>query len=271
MDYACNRWGKETVNERGLGYAPKGNKQLFDFIKSKGLSWELCKKAGLIAEDDESGREYAFFRDRLMIPVRDRWGSVINYTARTLNEDAGTAKYLNGRDSLIFHKSEVLFGLDTAMTLGAREELFYIVEGGPDVITMQKIGALNTVAPLGTALTKEHLQLLKRFRPKLCFIPDADAPGIAAVMKNGRTAMEQGFRVTVKEIPPKVDEDGTEHKQDADSFFKNDRQVRKLEEKDFVLWLAGQLFAEIAKKSSTETDISDAVKEICVVLILEQD
>lgn len=271
MDYACNRWGKETVNERGLGYAPKGNKQLFDFIKSKGLSWELCKKAGLIAEDDESGREYAFFRDRLMIPVRDRWGSVINYTARTLNEDAGTAKYLNGRDSLIFHKSEVLFGLDTAMTLGAREELFYIVEGGPDVITMQKIGALNTVAPLGTALTKEHLQLLKRFRPKLCFIPDADVPGIAAVMKNGRTAMEQGFRVTVKEIPPKVDEDGNEHKQDADSYFQNDKQVRQLEENDFVLWLAGQLFAEIAKKSSTETDISDAVKQICDVLILEQD
>jgi DNA primase catalytic core len=267
MDYARHRWSKEEIEERGLGYAPKGSQQFFDLVRKTGLSWELCKEAGLIAVDEDSGREYAFFRDRLTIPVRDRWGNVINYTARTLSEDKDKQKYINGRDSLLFHKSEVLFGLDTAMKTGAREELFYIVEGGPDVIKMQQIGALNTVAPLGTALTKEHLQLLKRFHPKLCFIPDADAPGIAAVMKNGRTAMEQGFRVTVKEIPQT--EDGK--KQDADSYFQNVHQVRELAEKDFVLWLADKLFGDIEKKSSTETDISDAVKQICDVLILEQD
>ncbi len=267
MDYARHRWSKEAIEELGLGYAPKSSQQFIDFIKKTGLSMELCKEAGLIAVDSESGREYAFFRDRLMIPVRDRWGNVINYTARTLSEDKDKAKYLNGSDSLIFHKSEVLFGLNTAMNIGAREELFYIVEGGPDVIKMQQIGALNTVAPLGTALTKEHLQLLKRFHPKLCFIPDADAAGIAAVMKNGRTAMEQGFRVTVKEIPQT--EDGK--KQDADSYFQNVHQVRELQEEDFVLWLANKLFGDIEKKSSTQTDISDAVKEICDVLILEQD
>ena len=267
MDYALKRWGKDTVEEMGLGYAPKGSQQLLDYIRKTGLSLELCKEAGLIAVDEESGREYAFFRDRLMIPVRDRWGNVINYTARTLSADKDVSKYINGRESLIFHKSEVLFGLDTAMKIGAREELFYIVEGGPDVIKMQKIGVMNTVAPLGTALTKEHLALLKRFHPKLCFIPDADSPGIAAVMKNGRTAMEQGFRVTVKEIPQT--EDGK--KQDADSYFQNINQVRELSEEDFVLWMARRLFGEIGQKASTETDISDAVKEVCDVLILEQD
>ena len=267
MDYALKRWGKDTVEEMGLGYAPKGSQQLLDYIRKTGLSLELCKEAGLIAVDEESGREYAFFRDRLMIPVRDRWGNVINYTARTLSADKDVSKYINGRESLIFHKSEVLFGLDTAMKIGAREELFYIVEGGPDVIKMQEIGVMNTVAPLGTALTKEHLALLKRFHPKLCFIPDADSPGIAAVMKNGRTAMEQGFRVTVKEIPQT--EDGK--KQDADSYFQNINQVRELSEEDFVLWMARRLFGEIGQKASTETDISDAVKEVCDVLILEQD
>lgn len=267
MDYARRRWSKETIEELGLGYAPKGSQQFLDFIKKTGLSIPLCREAGLIAVDDESGREYAFFRDRLMIPVRDRWGNVINYTARTLSDDKEKAKYLNGSDSLLFHKSEVLFGLNTAMNIGAREELFYIVEGGPDVIKMQQIGALNTVAPLGTALTKEHLQLLKRFHPKLVFIPDADDPGIAAVMKNGRTAVEQGFRVTVKEIPRT--EDG--RKQDADSYFQTVHQLRELQEEDYVLWLANKLFGNIEKKSSTQTDISDVVKEICDVLILEQD
>ena len=93
------------------------------------------------------------------------------------------------------------------MNIGAREELFYIVEGGPDVLKMQQIGALNTVAPLGTALTKEQLQQLKRFHPKLIFIPDADEPGIKAVLKNGRIAMENGFRVKVKESPQREETD----------------------------------------------------------------
>ena len=118
MDYARRRWSKETIEELGLGYAPKGSQQFLDFIKKTGLSIPLCREAGLIAVDDESGREYAFFRDRLMIPVRDRWGNVINYTARTLSDDKEKAKYLNGSDSLLFHKSEVLFGLNTAMNIG---------------------------------------------------------------------------------------------------------------------------------------------------------
>ncbi len=105
MDYALKRWGKDTVEEMGLGYAPKGSQQLLDYIRKTGLSLELCKEAGLIAVDEESGREYAFFRDRLMIPVRDRWGNVINYTARTLSADKDVSKYINGRESLIFHKS----------------------------------------------------------------------------------------------------------------------------------------------------------------------
>ena len=267
LGYAQHRWGKDTVEELGLGYAPKGSQAFIEFIKKTGLSLQLCKEAGLIAEDDESHREYAFFRDRLTIPVCDKWGNIITYTARTLSDDRDKSKYINGRDSLIFHKSEVLFGLNTAVKVGAREELFYIVEGGPDVITMQKIGAYNTVAPMGTALTKEHLLLLKRFRPKLCFIPDADEPGMQAVLTNGKKAMEEGFRVTVKEIPRT--EDGG--KQDADSFFQNVDQVRNLEELDFVIWLAGKLFEKKAKGSTTETDISDAIKEICDVLILEKD
>ena len=267
LGYALHRWSEETVKEMGLGYSPKSSQVFFEFIKKTGLSMELCKTAGLVAVDEESGREYAFFRDRLMIPVRNKWHQVINYTARTLSNDKDKCKYLNGADSLLFHKSEVLFGLDTAIKVGAREEAFYIVEGGPDVLKMQQIGALNTVAPLGTALTKEHLQLLKRFHPRLYFIPDADEPGIKAVLKNGRTAMEQGFRVKVKEIPPK--EDGT--KQDADSYFQNIHQLRELPEQDFIIWMAGKVFPNKNDGSVTETTVSDAVKEICDTLILEQD
>ena len=275
LGYALHRWNEETVRDMGIGYAPRRSQEFFNFIKKTGLSWELCKRAGLIAEDEEEKREYAFYRDRLMIPVRNKWHQVISYTARTLSDDKDKQKYINGRESLVFHKSEVLFGLDTAMKVGAREEAFYIVEGGPDVLKMQQIGALNTVAPLGTALTKEQLQQLKRFHPKLIFIPDADEPGIKAVLKNGRIAMENGFRVKVKEIPQReeTDENGITHryKQDADSYLQTLNQLRSLPEQDFIIWMAGKTFPSTEDASVTETTISDAVKNICDTLILEQD
>lgn len=265
--YAVMRWGAESVEERGMGYAPKDWQDIINFAREKGLSIEVMKELRLISTS-EKGRDYGFYNDRLMIPIRDKYGRIISYTARTMDEHKEhTAKYMNGAESFFYNKGNTLFGLDTAQKEGARQELFYVVEGAPDVIKMQGIGVTNTIAPLGTALTQEQLQLLKRFHCKLCFIPDADAPGIEAVKKNGRIAMEAGFRVCVKEIPPKKDEDGNESKQDADSYFQRKTQVEQLKEEDFVIWLAGKIY----NVEQTDTAKSDSVRLICSTLILEQD
>ena len=263
LGYAVKRWGKDVVKEMGMGYADSDWKGIIEFAKKDGLSIQLMKEMRLISTS-EKGNDFGFYHERLMIPVRDRFGRIVSYTARTLDEHKERGqKYLNGAESFIFNKRELLFGLDTAQKEGAKQELFYIVEGGPDVVKMQSIGVTNTIAPLGTGLTKEHLALLKRFRATLCFIPDADSAGIAAVQKNGRLAMEEGFRVVVKEIPPA--EDGG--KQDADSFFKNRNQVHELKNEDFVIWLARHIYDE----SQTDTAKSDRIREICDTLILESD
>lgn len=261
--YAINRWGKDEVQERGIGYAPKEWDDIILFARQKGLSVNLMKELGLV-RTSERGNDYGFYNDRLMIPVRDSSGRIISYTARTMDEHKEkSAKYLNGCESWLWNKSKHLFGLDIAKREGAKQELFYVVEGGPDVITMQSIGVYNTIAALGTALTKDHLALLKRYHAKLCFIPDADEAGINAVIKNGRTAMEQGFRVSVKEIPPT--EDG--RKQDADSFFQNKHQVDEIKAEDFVVWFARHNYND----NLTDTAKSDSVRDICDVLILEKD
>ena len=263
LAYAVKRWGKEEVAERGIGYADGDWQGIIKYAGEKGLSLAVMKEVGLIATS-EKGNDYGFFHDRLMIPVRDRFGRIITYTARTMDEHQEKgSKYINGQDSFMFHKSHTLFGLDIAQKEGARQELFYIVEGGPDVIKMQQIGVTNTVAAMGTAFTQEQFNALKRFRAKLCFIPDADAAGIAAVRKNGRAAMEAGFRVLVKEIPPT--EDGK--KQDADSYFQRKVQVEELKDEDFVIWLARHIYDD----NQTDTAKSEAIREICDTLICDTD
>lgn len=261
--YAKNRWGVEEIEERGIGYAPEDWQDIIKYAKKQGLSIELMKELKLISTS-EKGHDYGFFRDRLMIPVRDHFGRIITYTARTMDEfkEKGQ-KYMNGADSFLWNKSQQLFGLDIAKKEGAKQELFYIVEGGPDVIKMQQIGVVNTIAALGTAFTKDQFAMLKKYHPMLCFIPDADEAGIAAVTKNGKLAMESGFRVQVKEIPPT--EDGK--KQDADSYFTHKTQVEEIKSEDFVIWFARHIYND----EQTDTAKSDSVREICDILILESD
>ncbi len=263
LAYAEGRWGKEEVEERGIGYAPKEWDDLINFAERSGLSLPLMKEMELV-RTSERGRDYGFYNDRVMIPIRDRFGRVVSWTARTLDEHKEKGqKYLNGAESFMFDKGQLLFGLDVAQREGARQELFYIVEGGPDVIKMQEIGVLNTIAALGTSFTQEQFQLLKRYHCTLCFIPDSDDAGIAAVRKNGRLAMEQGFRVQVKEIPRR--EDGG--KQDADSYFQSKNQVEQLKSEDFVMWMARRTYND----EQTDTAKSDSIREICDTLILEHD
>ena len=135
-----------------------------------------------------------------------------------------------------------MFGIDAAWREAARKEMFFCVEGAPDVARMQAVGIYNTVAPLGGAWTKEQLAILRKAADCLCFINDADppkqneeyGPGIAYVMKNGRLALEQGFTVSVRELPLAA---GCQ-KQDPGSFFTSAAQLKLLKEEEFVLWCA---------------------------------
>ena len=262
QDYAYGRWGKEFCDLMGVGYAPPGSKDFLDFIQKQGLNKELCKEAGLIAENETDHHEYAFFRDRVTLSIRDRYGRCIGFTAR--NFDGSKPKYLNNTDSDIFHKSKVLFGIDHAGKAIRQTQDAYLVEGAPDCYRLQSIGVTNAVACLGSEWSYDHFSQLSHTATKVCFIPDADVikpgqkfpHGIDAVIKGGKMAIEKGFAVYVKEIP------ATDEKQDADSYFTSKEVFDSLPEQNFILWLADKLFGS----SGTIEEKTAAVHSIANIL-----
>ncbi len=259
--YAERRWGKRFIQQESIGYAP-GNGAIIHWANQEGLSTDLLKELGLIK--DKEGRLLDGYFDRVTIPIRDRYGNVIGFTARSLNDNG--PKYINSPESMIYNKSNSLFGIHNALRQGAREELFYIVEGAPDVMKLQSLDVNNTLAPLGTALTENQLKQLKRFNPRLCFIPDIDPPkegeqygtGIAAVMKNGLAAIEAGYSVSVKEIVPK----NKTEKADPGSYIDSKAILEAIEEEDFVIWYASKL--SLGKKTGDEKAV--IIKSIAKIL-----
>ncbi len=165
-----------------LGYSPDDWRRTYNHLKDAGFTREEILEAGLARESDKGGEPYDAFRGRLMFPIEDVRGAVIAFGARALSPDA-TPKYLNSGDTPLFQKSRVLYRYKTAReALGAGDGGGLIVcEGYMDAIALAEAGFLTGVAPLGTALTEEQLQLIWKAGPEpvLCFDGDRAGKGAA--------------------------------------------------------------------------------------------
>ena len=271
-DYVKGRWGEAYAEEMGIGYAPDSWDDLLRFAQSSSLSIELMTEMGLLKEREKGGL-YDFYRYRVMIPIRDRYRRVIGFTARDMSGAKDTAKYLNSIESDVYHKKDSIFGIDLAIRQAAKESKFYLVEGGPDVMQLQRIRVNNTIAPLGGDWTEPQLEQLKKYATKVCFLPDADPPktdkgekigaGTYNVMRNGLLAMKAGFGVTVKEIP--LGE--AQSKNDPDSYCTSIQKFLELTEVDFIPWYAKYLFADV----NTTEDRSNAINTICDMVVMVKD
>ncbi len=173
----------EDVATFGLGYSPRDHQALKDALVQKGAKVSELVECGLLIEVDGKA-PYDRFRDRLMFPIEDQRGHVVSFGGRALNPDE-KAKYLNGPETPLFHKGSMLFGLPKALKLlGAEEthEELVVVEGYMDAIACQR-AKIAAVAPLGTALTEEQIDILWRRHPEptLCF--DGDKAGLRAAYR----------------------------------------------------------------------------------------
>ncbi len=265
-DSGTGRWDKEFCRTFGLGYSPMNGNKFLQYAKSKGLNLQILAEMGLLGEDDtRPGHYYDFYRGRLVIPQRDRWGRVQTFTARSINPQA-SVKYLNGRDSLIYKKSTSIFGIDVAMKAARQIGKVYLVEGAPDVMRLQSLGIANVVATLGGVWSKEQLSYFSKFSCTLCFIPDCDTPkdgeqfgrGEQFVFANGRLATEMGFQVSVREIPKEGNK-----KEDADSYITSLQRWETLTEKDFILWYADKHY----DADSTNDDQLKVICDVCDLLV----
>jgi DNA primase len=191
-DYVARRGLRErTVETFQLGYALDEWHALETFLNGKGYAREELISAGLLVER-EDGRVYDRFRDRLMIPIRDRRGRVTGFGARALDPE-GMPKYLNSPQTPLFDKGRTLYGLDRA-TRGIRAaERAVVVEGYMDVLQAHQAGFTDVVAQLGTALTEENLRQLTRYTRRVILALDADQAGQAATIRGldvARQALE---------------------------------------------------------------------------------
>jgi DNA primase len=174
--------GPETQRRFRIGYAPAERFALRDHLAGKGVSVETMVEAGLLVTGEDVTVPYDRFRDRVMFPIGDVKGRVIAFGGRALSPDV-PAKYLNSPDTPLFSKGRVLYNLDRARQPAHERGTVIAVEGYIDVIAMSAAGFANAVAPLGTALTEDQLQLLWRCadEPVLCF--DGDAAGRRAAYR----------------------------------------------------------------------------------------
>lgn len=276
-EYAYSRWPEDFCSTCGIGLAPKDGKLLMEYCKSKAVTEDLLVQSGIYKRDEKSGRIYTLFRNRLVIPIRDRFERVIAFTARYLGDDKAdkVGKYVNSCNSSVFTKGESVFGIDRASR--CRDALYYnIVEGAPDVLRLQSIGLENTVATLGTAWSGAQFDILKKHIQSLCFIPDSDppkdkpfGPGFKAVMTNGAEAVRRGFDVTVRELPfqeEKTEDDAVIlHKNDADEYILTPEIYAAIPEKPFILWLAEKKFSvasSLAEQRVIVAEVADLLRHI---------
>ncbi|NTW27980.1 MAG: DNA primase [Coriobacteriia bacterium] len=173
---ATRGFGSDVAKVWKLGYAP-GRAALSTHLASAGFSAEEITEANLGMKGD-NGRMRDRFYERLMFPIGDLQGRIIAFGGRVLG--SGEPKYLNTQDTPVFHKSANMYGIDRAKTHITSTGTAIVVEGYTDVIAMHQAGFPNTVATLGTALTREHVRLLSRFAKRVVYLFDGDAAGLRA-------------------------------------------------------------------------------------------
>jgi DNA primase len=179
----------DTAHSFGLGFAPSGG-GLLRYLHENGFSEDEVIASGVAGQADD-GRLYDFFRERLIFPIRDPHGRTVGFGGRVL--DAGTPKYLNTRETLVFRKQDILFALDLARRSIAQEHQAVIVEGYMDALRAHQHGYRNVVASLGTAVTERQLRQVRRSVERIVLGLDADAAGQTATWRALQVA-EQSLR-----------------------------------------------------------------------------
>lgn len=228
--YLHDRGLDGDVAERwGIGYAPDEWSKLTDLLRDRVRDDEAILASG-VSRVNDSGRWYDFYRGRVTFPIRDSQGRIVGFGARLLDPNAKAQKYINSPEGPLFSKSRLLYALDR---LAASQRLkqdgrALIMEGYTDVIAAHEAGFDNAVAPLGTALTAEQVQLLRRYGSGVTLVLDGDAAGISGAERGLNIVLEAGADATVAVIPGGMDPFDLLRAEGAEAFervLKNQRDA----------------------------------------------
>ncbi len=209
LDYLRQRGLDEQVIGRfRLGYSPDSRTALKSALKAASIPEALAVEAGLLIMPEGGGDAYDRFRGRVMFPITDRRGRIIAFGGRIMGD--GQPKYLNSPDTPLFHKGGVLYGLAQARESAAKAGSIIVCEGYMDVIALHRGGFAHAVAPLGTALTEQQIELLWRMAPEPIICLDGDAAGQRAAYKAAERALpllKPGLSLAFATVPAPEDPD----------------------------------------------------------------
>ena len=172
----------EIIDEFELGFAPNSRTELFDYLSDKNIPEQHIIDTGMCLRPDDGGAAYDRFRDRIMYPIRDSQGRCIAFGGRAMSQNA-RAKYLNSPETKLFDKGRSLYNFSTARSALSTKSSLIVAEGYMDVIALSQASFKASVAPLGTAITKDQLALIWRISPSPVVALDGDRAGVNAAYR----------------------------------------------------------------------------------------
>ena len=229
---------KDIISKFQLGYCLNTSADFTQAALAKGYKLEYLEKVGLVKTKDD--RHFDFFRGRVMFPIHSVSGRVLGFGGRTLITDKKIAKYFNSPESIIYNKSEILYGLHYSKGDIIKYDNCFLCEGYTDVISMYQAGIQNVVSSSGTSLTKDQIKLIRRYTQNITILYDGDPAGIKASFRGIDLILEEGMNVKVVLFPEGEDPDSYSKKASTSEL----EQYIKEHTQDFISFKADILLKD---------------------------
>jgi len=250
----------DMIKKFNIGYSIEDWDSLLKHLIKNGFDEALIEKAGLIIVKDN--KKYDRFRNRLMFPIHNITGKVIAFGARQIKEEKKQPKYINSPETLLYIKSDILYGLYQSKNEIRKEDKCYLVEGYTDVISLYQIGINNVVSSSGTSLTNGQIKLLSRYTKNITILYDGDEAGLNASLRGMDLILENDLNVKIVSLPKNEDPDSLSKKMN-ESMFKNYLNSNETDLINYKVKLLNENYKDDPiKKSDMIFDIVKSISKI---------
>lgn len=219
LEYLLDRgFDKDSIEKFQIGYALDSWDFVYKFLTKRNYQPKVLEKAGLIIKRQQDGTYFDRFRDRIMFPIIDHHGNTVAFSGRTLGVVTGEPKYLNSPETAVFNKSKILYNFYSAKPMIRKKQELILLEGFVDCIAAVRSGVENVVATMGTALTEEHISVIRKNVQTVTICYDSDDAGIEAAYRAGNMLADSGCQVHVALMPAGLDPDDYIKKYGGEKF-----------------------------------------------------
>ena len=250
----------DTINKFMLGYALQEKDALAKAARAKGFNEQYLIDTGLCYRKDNGQLQDRYY-GRVIFPVHNVTGRIVAFGGRILSNDKKLAKYVNSPESLIYHKSNELYGIYLAKQAISKNDRCYLVEGYIDVTSMHQHGVENVVASSGTSLTTGQIRLIRRFTPNITVLYDGDPAGIHASIRGMDMLLSEGMNVKVLLLPDGDDPDSFARKHPAQEF----RDYIEEHQTDFIAFKTNLLLKGVTDPIKRSEAINSIVHSVAVI------